>query len=92
MTVQFAVAHVKGLVVHQEANHLSVGDVDDDFVTFRVPVAALAVGKGTNLVDAVQIRTGQPVRITLVEVAAPANVAVRQCEERLTLSQHVEVQ
>src|SRR5262249_34823937 len=85
-----AVPDVEGLVVDQEADDLAVGDVDHDLTGLRVAVAALRIGQRADLVEAVQIRPGEGVRLPLVEVPSEADVPVGESEERLRLRQHLD--
>ena len=89
---QRAVADVEGLVVDEEPDQLAVGDVDDRLARLGVAVAGLGVGQRAQLVDAVEVGAGQAVRLALVEVAAQADVAVGEREDRLALGQRVEVE
>ncbi len=89
---QLAVAHVERLVVDEQPHDLPVGDVDDRLPGFRVAVAPLRVRQRAQLVHPVEIGAGQTVRLALVEVAAPADVPVGECEEGLALRQPVDVQ
>src|ERR1700761_1115777 len=89
---QLAVANVEWLVVDQQAQDLAVGDVDDRLPGLRVAVAGLRIRQRPDLVERVQIRAGQAVRLAFVEVAANSDVPVGQREQRLRLRQHIEVQ
>src|SRR5690606_15898008 len=86
------VADVERLVVHEQADHLAVGDVDDRLALLRVAVGRLGMREGTLLVERVQVRARHPVRLALVEVAAHADVAVGQREDRLGLRQSVKAE
>jgi hypothetical protein len=66
---EFAVAHVEGFVVDQQAQHLAVGDVDQRLPVLRVAVAGFGVRQRAGLVERVEVRAWQPVRLALVEVA-----------------------
>jgi hypothetical protein len=89
---QLAVANVERLVVDQQAQDLAVGDVDDGLPRLRVAVARFGVRQRPDFVERVQIRAGQAVGLAFIEVAAKSDVPVGQREQRLRLSQHVEVQ
>ena len=56
------------------------------------PVGGLGVRQRPDLVEGVEVAAGQRERLALVEVAAQADVAVGQREDRLALAQQVEVQ
>src|ERR1700747_162710 len=92
MGVQGAVPDVERLVVDQQPDHLAVGDVDDGLPAVGVPVAGLGVGQRPDLVHGVEVGAGQPVRVSLVQVAAQPDVPVGQREDRLALGQQVQVQ
>ena len=83
MAVQLAVAQVERLVVHQQPDDLAVGDVDDRLAGLRVAVPALGVRQRPPLVEGVEVGARRGVRLPLVEVAAQADVAVGQREDRL---------
>ena len=92
MRAQLAVADVERLVVDEEADHLAVGHVDHRLPGLRVPVAGLRVRQRPQLVDAVEVGTRQAVRLSLIQVPAPADVPVGQREDRLGLREHRQVQ
>ena len=92
MVQQLAVAQVERLVVDQQPDEFAVGDVDDRLAGLRVAVAGLGVGQRPRLVEGVQVGAGQPVRLTLVQVAARADVPVGQGEDRLALGELGQVQ
>ena len=92
MREQLAVADVERLVVDQQPDELAVGGVDDGLAVLRVAVAGLGVRQRARLVEAVEVGAGQPERLALVEVAAQADVAVGEREDRLRLREHVEVE
>ena len=89
---ELPVAHVERLVVDEQADELAVGDVDDRLARLRGAVARLGVRQRPQLVERVEVRAGQAVRLALVEVAAQADVPVREREQRLGLRQDVEVE
>src|ERR1700757_965815 len=89
---QLAVANVEWLVVDQQAQDLAVGNVDDRLPGLRVAVAGLRIRQRPDLVERVQIRAGQAVRLAFVGGAPNSDVPVGQREQRLRLRQHVEVQ
>src|ERR1700681_3211449 len=74
---QLAVADVKRFVVDKEADDLAIGDIDDRLTGFRVAVGRLGVWQWDLFVDGVEVRTGERMRLSLVEVRAPADVSVR---------------
>lgn len=92
MTVQFAVAHVERFVVDEKTNQFAVGHVDHDLVTDGVAVAPFGVRKRSYFVDTVQIRASETVRISFIEISAPANMPIRERKQRLALRQDVEIQ
>ena len=87
-----AVAQIERLVVDEQAQDLAVGDVDDGLPGLRIAVAGLGVGQRVDFVDAVEVGAGQAVRFALVEVAAPADMAVGQGEDGLALGEDVEAE
>ena len=89
---QLAVADVERLIVDEQPDQLAVGDVDDGLPGLRQAVRRLGVGQRPYLVEPVEVGARQAVRLALVQVPAPAEVAVRQREHRLRLGQHVQVQ
>lgn len=89
---QVAESNVERLVVDQQPHDLAVGDVDDHLPGLRVAVAGLCIGERPLLVEAVQIRAGEPVRLAFIEVAAQPDVPVRKREHRARLRDHVKVQ
>src|SRR3954452_339471 len=92
MTLEHAVSDIERLIVDEEADDLPVGHVDQRLSFFGVPVAGLRVGQGQRLVEAVEVRAGQGMGFAFVEIAAQADVAVRQCEDRFRLTESIEVQ
>ena len=89
---QFAVPDVERFVVDQQAHDLAVGDVDDGLAVLGVAVPGLGVGQRSGLVERAEVGAGQAVGFALVEVAAHADVPVRQSEQRLGLSEQTEVE
>ena len=92
MPQQVAVADVERLVVDEQPDDLAVRDVDDRLAGVRVAVGGLGVRQRPDLVEGVEVGAGQRERLALVEVAAQADVAVGQREDRLALPEQVEVQ
>ena len=86
------VADVERLVVDEQADDLAVGDVHDRLARLGIAVAGLGVGQRAQLVERVQVGARQAVRLALVEVAAQADVPVREREHRLGLGEHVQVE
>ena len=89
---QLAVADVEQLVVDEEPQELAVGDAEDGLARLGVAVGRLGVRQRPDLVEAVEVRAGQPVGLALVEVAAQADVAVGEREQRLALGEQLEPQ
>ncbi len=88
-----SVADVERLIVHQQTHQLAVGDVDDGLPRLGVAVVAgFGVGQRTHLVDPVQVRAGQPMRLALIKFSPPSDVTVRQGENRLGLRQHIQIE
>ncbi len=87
-----AAADVERLVVDEQADDLAVGDVDDRLAGIGVPVSRFGVRHRPHLVHTGQVAAGQPVRIALVEVAAPAEVPVGEREQRFALGQDVQIE
>ena len=85
-----AVAQVKRLVVDEQAQDLAVRDVDHRLAGLGVAVGGLGVGQRPRLEEAVEVGPRAARRLTLVEVAAQADVAVGEREDRLRLRQQVE--
>src|SRR5258708_11673291 len=92
MRPQLAVAQVKRLVVDQEADQLAVDDVDQRRSRFGHAVRRLRVRLRMRFVDTVEVAARQDVRLALVEVAAPAQVAVGQGEQRLGLGDQLRIE
>ena len=79
MATQLAVADVERLVIDEEADDLAIGHVDHRLARLGVPVAGLGVRQRPQLVDAVQIGTGQAVGLSPASRCArwPARRATR---------------
>ena len=92
MRVEGAVADVERLVVDKQADHLAIGHVDDRLAGLGVAVRRLRVGKRDLFVDAVEIAACDGVGLALVEVGAPADVAVGEGEEGFGLPEAVEIE
>lgn len=90
VAVEPAVAQIEGFVADQQPEHLAVRDVDRRLTGLRIAVSSFWVRQGVRLVEPVEVRAGYPVRLALVEVAPPAEVAVGQGEHRLALRQQVQ--
>src|SRR5581483_345038 len=80
------------LVVDQQPDDLAVRDVDHRLARLRVAVTGLGVRQRSQLVEGVEVGAGQPERLAFVQVAAQADVPVRQGEDRLRLREDVEVE
>ena len=74
---------VQRLVADEELDALAVGDVEQHLVVEREAEGGLAVRDRLLLVEAVHVRPVHDVARRLVEVAAHAEVAVGQREDRL---------
>ena len=91
MGQQFAVADVERLVVDEQADQLSVGDVDDGLAVLRIAVAGFGVGqRARSLSRSGRCREGRSAH--LVEACPALDVAVRQREHRPGLREHVEIE
>lgn len=77
---EFAVAYVERLVVDEQSQEFPVGDVDERLARLGEAVTGFGIRLWTKLVEAVQVRSGQTVRLALVEVPAQSNVAVGERE------------
>jgi hypothetical protein len=86
------VADIERLVLHQQAQDLSVGDVHDRLAGLRVAVAGLRIRQLALLVEAGEIGARDPERLALVEVAAQTEMAVGEREQRLGLRETLEVE
>jgi hypothetical protein len=86
------VPQIERLVLHQQPDQLAVGDVDDRLTRLRIPVPTLRVRQRAPLVERVQIRPRNRMRLPLVEVAPQPDVPVRQREHRLDLTHPVQIQ
>ena len=75
---QVPVAYVKWLVVYEQADDLAVGDVDQRLADIRVAVARLGVEQRMRLVEAVEVRAWQAVRLALLEICPQPDVPVRE--------------
>jgi len=89
---QHAVADIERLVLNEQAHDLPVRDVDDRLVALREAVAGFGVGHRAQLVEAREIGARHAERLTFVEVAADADMAVRECKDRLRLGKRIEVE
>src|SRR4051794_16076867 len=87
-----AVAHVERLVVDQQADDLAVGDVDQGLAVFGVAISGFCIRQRPRLVERIEVRAGQSVRLALVKVSSKSDVPVGQCENRLRLRQYIEVE
>src|SRR5262249_6754711 len=67
-------------------------DVHHRLARLGVAVSSLRVRQRPQLVDRVEVHAGQSVRLALVEVPAHPDVTVRECEHRLRVREHVEVE
>ena len=92
VALERAVAHVERLVVDEQAQELAVRDVDHRLARTRGSRSRLGVGQRQGLVEAVEVRARAARRLALVEVAAQADVPVREREDRLGLREQVEVE
>src|ERR1035437_8134876 len=92
MRMQGAVANVEWPIVNEQTDQLAVGHVDDRLAGLRVAVATFGVREWPEFAKRVEVCARQSVWLTLVEVAAQPDVTVGECEDRLALRQHVEVQ
>ena len=92
VTTQLAVAQIQRLVLDEQADQLAVRDVDDRLPGFGIAVAGLGVRQRPVLEEAIQVRAGEPEGLALVEVAAEADVPVREREQRLGLRQVLEIE
>src|SRR5579863_4008939 len=90
--VQGAIPDVEGLVVDQQADDLSVGDVDDGLPGVGEAVAGLRVRQWPDLVHGVEVGAGQAVGLALVQVAAQPDVPVRQRKDRFALREQARVE
>ena len=86
------VTHVERLVIHQQPDHLAVGDIDHRLPRLRQAVRASAEGKGRSSYTPFRYEPGSPCGSPFVQVPPPADVTVRQREHRLTLGEHLQVQ
>ena len=92
MRMKGSVPHVERLVVDEQADDLAVGHVDQGLTRFRVAIRRLRVWQRHLLVDRVQVGPGDRMRLALVEVGTPADVAVGQREDGLRLPEPLEVE
>jgi hypothetical protein len=86
------VTQVERLVVDEQPQDLAVRDIDHRLAGLRIAVARFGVGQRAALVEAVEVRAGIARRLALVEVAAQADVAVGEREDRLGVGEQVELQ
>ena len=80
MGTQFAVANIERFVVDQQPHDLAVGHIDDRLPGLGIAVAAFRIRQRPDFEDTIEIGARQAVRLTLVQVPAPTDVAVGQCE------------
>src|SRR6516225_1996966 len=92
MRMQGAIPDVERLVIDEQADYLAIGDIDDGLTGRREAVARLRVRQRSDLIKGVQIAARQRVRVPFVEVAAQADVPVRQGEDGFALREQVQVQ
>ena len=85
---QIAIADIERLVVDEQADDLAVGDVDHRLPCLGIPVAPLGVRQRPGLVEAVQVRARQAVRLALIEVRPKPDVPVGEGEDRLAVREH----
>jgi hypothetical protein len=87
-----AVPNIQRLVPHEESDDLPIGHVDDALPARGVAVALLRVRHRMFFEHTVEVATRDVVRLSLVEVSAPADVAVGESENRLAVRQLALVQ
>ena len=92
MRAQLSVTDVERFVVDEQSEQLSVGDVDERLAGLGEAVTCFGIRVCAKLVEAVQVRSWQAVRIAFVEVSAQSDVAVGEREQRLALSQDIEME
>ena len=68
MAPEHTVTDVEGLIVDEQAHQLSIGHIDECLARLWRSVLGLSVGQRTQLVESVQVRAGEPVGLTLIEV------------------------
>ncbi len=92
VVMELPVTDVEWLVVNEQPDDLSVRDVYQRLAGLGVAERGLGIGEGDLFVHGVEVGAGDLVRLALVEVRAPADVAVGQREDRLCLCEllHVE--
>src|SRR6266567_5970329 len=90
--MQRAVPDVKWLVVDQQADDLAVGDVDDGLARLGISVSRLGVRQRDGLEDGIEVRPHHGMRLAFVQVGAPADVSVREREDRLGLGHQLAIE
>jgi hypothetical protein len=70
VSFQLTVSDVERLVVHEQAEKLAVGNVDHRLACLGVAVATLGIGQWQGLEKPIQVRTGDPMRLPLIEIPA----------------------
>src|ERR671920_2243761 len=76
VSAQPSVADVERRVVHEQADYLAVGDVDERVPYLGVAVARLGVGQRMRLVEAVEVRARHAVGLALLEVRPQPDVPI----------------
>jgi hypothetical protein len=89
---QLPVPHIQRLVVDHQPDQLAVGHIHHGLPRLRVPEPRLRVRQRPQLVERVQVRARQCVRLTLIQVRPQSDVAIGQREHRLRLGQPRQVQ
>src|SRR5690349_38497 len=92
MLLEFAVAHIERFIIDEQAQNLAVGHVDHRLAVLRIAVSRFRIRQWPRLVERIEVGTGQPVGLALVEVAAQPDMAVGQREHRLRLRKQIEVE
>ena len=89
VTRQRSVPHVERFVVDQQPHELPVGDVDERLSLLGIAVARLGMWHRYRLEEPGEVRPGDRVGFPLVEVAAEADVPVRQRKDRFGLREEI---
>src|SRR5215467_14808858 len=90
--VALPVPNIERFVIDEKADQLAIGHIDQHLARLGIPVSGLRVGERHGLVEGVEVGPRDGVRLALVQVGAPADVAVGQGEDRLRLAEQLKIE
>ena len=88
---QVPVTDIEWLVVDQEAEELPIGNVDERLGRLAETVPRFGIWHRAQLVETIEIGSWQPMRFALVQISPQSNMAIREREQRLGLSERIQV-